>query len=287
MADNQLTQIPQSPPEKRGIYWLATFVLILVGEVACAPVITRDPVTTPVAGAQGGAPSDLTCGSLGPSTDSDAIARVGALFSRPENVTQLLQNLKLAYDKDLLLEPGFYDAANLAKFFAGTTVTWNEPRGILPTEPSVQDIVVTSDGKVLPHITIELRRTCWLEVRFEAPNRYLPDHVKEAGAVALQVGDAPGFTLGVVKGVFGPPSTQGMNYGYVDDGPGVVPTNKGSLIYRDRDKETRAGSEIETAKVTFVVKLDPPATSDAQRQLQAVLNDSDSLDEIWLHEVRR
>jgi hypothetical protein len=61
-------------------------VMMLIGEVACAPVTTRVPVTTPVAGTHSAAPKELTCGSLGPSTDPDAIARVGALFSRPDNV---------------------------------------------------------------------------------------------------------------------------------------------------------------------------------------------------------
>ena len=261
---------------------LALIALTLVATVACVPVNTR------LADARSTGQPEPTCRLLGPSTDPDDIARIGAMFSRPKNVAQLLQNLKLAYEKELLLQPGFYDDTNLTKFFASTTVVWGEPRPISTKDTVMRNIVINADSSVFPRVTIEMRRSCWLALRFEPPNHYRPDHVKEAAIVALKASNAPGFTLEVVRSVFGPPSRQYMDYGGGDDNaPPLPPKSKGSLIYMGRGNETRAGSATESPEVTFVVKLDPPAISDAQRHQAATLNDSDSLDEIRLYEEGR
>lgn len=44
--------------------------------------------------------------------------------SRPQNIARLLTNLKLAFDKEPLLDPEFYTDSNLMKFFNGTSVQW-------------------------------------------------------------------------------------------------------------------------------------------------------------------
>jgi hypothetical protein len=43
---------------------------------------------------------------------------------RPQKVEQLLSNLKLAFDRELVLAPAFYDDSNLLKFFNGTSMQW-------------------------------------------------------------------------------------------------------------------------------------------------------------------
>lgn len=43
---------------------------------------------------------------------------------RPQKVEQLLGNLKLAFDRELVLAPAFYDDSNLLKFFNGTSMQW-------------------------------------------------------------------------------------------------------------------------------------------------------------------
>ena len=80
-----------------------------------------------------------------PPPDPETIARVGALFSRPENATDLPHNLKLAYDTDLIHQPGFYEPGNLTKFFAGTAATWGERTTICADGSAFRDIVITAD----------------------------------------------------------------------------------------------------------------------------------------------
>jgi len=256
-------------------------VLLLVAVVACASV--RPPT---VDAPSTGAPT-LRCNSLDPSSDPEAVSRVGALFSRPQNATDLLRNLKLAYDTDLIHQPGFYAAGNLTKFFAGTAATTGERTTISPDGSAFRDIVITADGSVFPQITIELRRSCSVEVRFEAPKQLRPDHLNEALLIHLLVGFDTGFTLGAVRGVFGPASTQYVDYGADAGGRSGEPKDKGALIYENREGQAGARPGIEGAEVTFNVRLDPPPTSDEQRRHQALLNDSDNLREIRFSEIWR
>lgn len=56
-------------------------------------------------------------------------ADLDAMFERPKSIQQLLQNLKLASERDLLLQPQFYDELTAQKFFAGAKVTRSTPEG--------------------------------------------------------------------------------------------------------------------------------------------------------------
>jgi hypothetical protein len=256
-------------------------VLTLLAIVGCTPV------ATPVVKARGEGAPTLTCGSLAPTTDQDAIARVGALFSRPENATDLLRNLKLAYDTDLLHQPGFYASENLTRFFAGTAATWGE-RTTLSKDGAFRDIVITADDGVFPQITIQLRRSCSVEVRFEPPNRVRPDHLQEALLIHLLVGANTGFTLGAVRGVFGPASTQYVDNGADDQGPPAgEPRKKGVLIYKSQDGRAGAPTGSAGAEVTLNVRPDSEPAFDGHRPRQAVLNDSNDLGEIRFYEFWR
>src|SRR5260370_39662726 len=44
--------------------------------------------------------------------------------SRAQDVGQLLSNLKLAFERGLLLAPEFYGDSNLLKFFNATSIQW-------------------------------------------------------------------------------------------------------------------------------------------------------------------
>lgn len=56
-------------------------------------------------------------------------ADLDAMFERPKSIQQLLQNLKLASERDLLLQPQFYDELTAQKFSAGAKVTRSTPEG--------------------------------------------------------------------------------------------------------------------------------------------------------------
>jgi hypothetical protein len=252
--------------------------LIMVAVAGCASM------APPAVSSQGEGAAQLTCGSLPPPTDQDSIARVGALFSRPESATDLMHNLKLAYATDLIHQPGFYDSANLMKFFAGTAVTWRERSPISEGSPAFRDITITADETVFPRITIQLRTGCPVGFRPEAANRLRPDHLSKSLLIRLWVGTDMGFTLGAVRSEFGPANTQ-----YVDNGMGASaegppdersPSPKGILSY-----ENQAGARpgIERAEVTFHVRLGSLSASDGP----AVLIDSSELGEIQFSEVWR
>jgi hypothetical protein len=85
-------------------------------------------VAARVASAPSASSPEPSCGSLGPSEENDSTARVGSLFERPTDLAQLLQNVKVAYEKNLFIQPALYSDANLETFFAATGVEWGNPK---------------------------------------------------------------------------------------------------------------------------------------------------------------
>jgi hypothetical protein len=250
----------------------ALMLLVMAG---CASVAPR----ADAAGEEG--PAGLACGSLGPTTDEDAITRVGARFSRPRNAADLLHNLQLAFATDLIHEPGFYASENLTQFFAGTAATWRERRTISNTL-AIRDIVITADESVFPQITINLRRSCSVEVRSDADHGVRADYLREGLVIHMFVGAYTGFTVGAVRDAFGPASTQSVGNGDRYEGPSdELPPQKGVLIYEKPVGRTG----IDRAEVTFNVRPDsaPAPYSPLHAPLPGPppsLNDSDNLGEI-------
>jgi hypothetical protein len=112
-------------------------------------------------------------------------AEVELGVSRPQNITQLLRNLKLAFDRGPLLESEFYDDNNLLKFFNGASVQWRS---------------ITTSGMYEADITpgpqlSEIRR---ITVRTWKNGAPLWD-----GEVHLEVSASAELTLGRVRKVFG------------------------------------------------------------------------------------
>jgi len=229
-----------------------------------------------------------SCGSLGPSTDHTAIANIAAQIERPTNAAQLLQNLHLAYGKSWLLQPGFFDDATLLKFFAGVKVVWGRPQPITTSDTTMRGMDVSMDSDVFQNATIHFVRRCWQEVKHEPAKGNVLDHLVHSGRVVLRVDNVPGFTVGVVRSVFGQETRYFNDLGITDHGPTFVPMDKGSLIYEDTGLETNATAALWRNRVSFTVKLvvTPTQLEDRLRQERKV-SDTDSIQSIEIEQTER
>ena len=202
-------------------------------------------------------PRKLACGPLGPSDDKEAISGIGSLYERPATVEQLLKNLKIAFDNDLFLQPGFYDDGNLSKFFAATKVTWGEPKRLVAWDPttSARRIWISADNGVIEHMTVYLGRSCNRDLKYEPQSKAdVVDHAAESGGGTLEMNEIL-LPLDTVRAVFG----EGWGYkedkGLSDHGPSYEPTTKGSVIYTQDQSRKPPDSRLARDTVTFELRL--------------------------------
>jgi hypothetical protein len=140
--------------------------------------------------------------------------QIEAMFMRPANVTELLRNLKLVLDRKLLVQPAFFEDAVLLKLFNGTGIKWVEPgtpdvAGDWVIKPT-RIARITLGGDVLSGMKVDvgLNHKC-LNRRIDPTNRtnqeaYIPPHTYDSGYIHMRFEPIEGFTLGAVKGIFGP-----------------------------------------------------------------------------------
>ena len=208
-------------------------------------------------GAEVRPPRDVSCGIHSPGQTYSA-QEISAMFDRPVDVKQLLRNVKLAMDKDLLLQPGFYTDENLLKFFNGTRVT-RSTRNPQTKNNTWRNFEVTTDHQSFPGTTVELLRSCQLKPGFTSASGSVPDHIAAGAVVDIPMEDVPTFTVDVVRSVFGSKGSSSVDFGENTDGGHHTPTSKGTLTYGDGAKERSAQSDVERSSVTFFIKLDSPA----------------------------
>ena len=120
------------------------------------------------------------------------------MFDRPLDIQHLLRNIKLAMDKDLLLQPGFFTDANLLKFFNGTRMKWSTP------SPHMEGMTwrrfeVTTDRRVFPKVTVELLRSCELIPAYTSASGAVPARITAVASVDLPVDDVPASVKFFVK----------------------------------------------------------------------------------------
>jgi len=97
-------------------------------------------------------------GYTAPTGPAPSAGEISAMFRPPSTGVDLLQNLKVALDRDVLLEPGFYDEANLRNFFNQSRVKWQTLK--LPERLLAE---VDGDQKSFPGLTVSVERTCYFE----------------------------------------------------------------------------------------------------------------------------
>ncbi len=198
-------------------------------------------------GSQAAAPArGPSCGPLGPPQDKTAIARIGSLFERPTSISMLLQNLKIAYDRKLLLATEFYDEGNLLKFFGSERVaSTSSPQPEIPGM-AIRVIELAGGDKVLGQMAVSLKLSCLPEPEYKSQTGVLPAHIRRLGGVALIVAAVPNFTVNAVRAAMGKES-RFLAEDFGPHKPGA--TGDGLLIYETpadyRDgRTTKAGAEI-------------------------------------------
>jgi hypothetical protein len=169
-----------------------------------------------------------TCGSLGPPQDKTAIARIGSLFERPASVAMLLQNLKIAYDRKLLLAPEFYDEGNLLKFFDRQKVV--STGRLLPEMRGARNRVIelAGDDAALGKTTVSITISCMVLPGYESATGRVPARLGKFGRAALTIAGVSNFTVSAVRAVLGKePRFLPEHFGPHD----LSPTGTGLLIY--------------------------------------------------------
>jgi hypothetical protein len=184
-----------------------------------------------------------------------SVAEIGAMFERPKNTLELLKNLKLAMDKDLLLQKAFFDDANLLKFFNALKVTWEKPG---PFAQHQHWAKITPDNRVFTTMIVRVLESRWQESGHKtSAGTPVPGDKRVSGRVSLEVGGAAGFTLREVKKIFGSPTQQALDCGMGPHSTTCDPTTKGSFIYEIRWNPT-GGKYYFEKRAVIHFKADPP-----------------------------
>jgi hypothetical protein len=107
-------------------------------------------------------------------------------ISRPRNIEQLLSNIKLAFDRGLLLDPAFYSDNNLMTVFDGTSVQWHSVRFSSNTRQAVITLDPSPNG--IKTVGVRISKGSGLS---------------RGVYIDMQVAPSSGMRLGDVRKVFG------------------------------------------------------------------------------------
>jgi hypothetical protein len=137
-----------------------------------------------------------------------SVVELESMISRPNTVTELLQNFKIAVDRDLVTQRHFFETRVMQKFFNSSSVTWS-------SEAHGRARSIVRSGVIKPvrgpfdgyQIKVQLVLDEVPVANVEAYRR-LPDHLHRHGTVDLafliEHRPAPVAVKSVVD-IFGPP----------------------------------------------------------------------------------
>jgi hypothetical protein len=159
-------------------------------------------------------------------------AEIGARFERPRTVAQLIQNLKIAFDADLLLQPAFAAPANLMRFFNGTAVS-RTPAASPADAPFKERVIstVTVDQSVFPGMQAQVEQGVAPPSDAYPPFPRMPADVPTYGSMDLVVRQLEGFDVSLVRSVFGPETKVVIADALPPAAPGYYGQVKGALEY--------------------------------------------------------
>lgn len=220
-----------------------------------------------------------SCAGLIHSTRPYSAADVQAMFERPEDIREFLQNIKLAWEQDWLLRPSFYDVATLMKFFNGTKVTWNGPDPFfknLHTELIKGSVV--SDA--FPGIIAKFESNCSI-IDYKVTSGVKQSKVEGNGFLNVEVASVPEITLQNVRNVFGHEAGQSIDLGVDPHGNTFATKEKGSVVYTKAPIQGAPNSRVE---MVFYFKA--KKSQQDLDQLSGVLVDGDSVTRITMHDVQ-
>jgi hypothetical protein len=203
-------------------------------------------------------------------------SEVAAAITLPTTPKQLLRNLKNAWDHDWLVQSSFYADSNLLKFFNATKASWEQESK--PGEAA--DFGrgwLTFDGQSFSKMTVEFMRG----VR-EEPRHGNARPVAVSGFVRIRVESVSGFTVGLVREIFGKESEDRLDFGIDTDAHGHNPTTAGSLLYENPDKVLKT-AQYEEYRASFGVKKAKPGLP----TLGSRFLDNEQIEEIVMFQAER
>jgi hypothetical protein len=158
-----------------------------------------------------------------PTAHNYSVREIKGMFHRPKNVEQLLRNMKLAYDRNLLVQPTFFYEAVLKEFFNGAAISWSN-----------SGQVVELDDHIFPGMTIRVHHTDIPMAGHNAagpPHDHVPAHSESHNYLEVETGSTVVITVRQVKNAFGAEFQEKMDTGFETDGHSHIPTTKGVLEY--------------------------------------------------------
>jgi hypothetical protein len=174
-----------------------------------------------------------------------SVREIKGMFPRPKTVEQLLRNLKLAYERNLLVQPGFLDQNVLKQFFNGTAIHDSESRAILEL-----------DRHFFPGMSVRVDHAYFPIAGHNAaapPHEYVPGYAETLNYLEINMTSAVMISVRQIKDIFGGEFQEHFDLGEASDGHAVVPTTKGSLQYSQWIR--RPGpEEFDSRDALFVVK---------------------------------
>ena len=176
---------------------------------------------------EGGIVQWRACAELLRPEDRYTVSDIQAMFESPQNIPQLLQNLKIAAERDLLLQPSFYDEARLSKFFHGSKVRIAKPPAYQSKGTSAIEADISSD--TFPKVVIEVSSNC---MKYDTSVGGTPTRNVDAnGFVKITMVTGQFITLKDIRSVFGPTEPFEELRGR---GAPYPSTGKGSVTYEIR-----------------------------------------------------
>lgn len=156
-------------------------------------------------------------------------------IQEPQNLQDLLKNLKQAWEQDLLLQPAFFDDAVLQKFFAGSAVTWRESAAFYTHHD--KPVTAQLESKLLPGMTVSVESRCW-RMDGASGSGQLDSSAHLLGSVLISGRSFPGeLTLRAIRDLLGPETHQQMDAATVEFGIVHGAEGKGWVDYTDSFKE--------------------------------------------------
>jgi hypothetical protein len=233
--------------------------------------IPRNPNAVPPDALEGGIEDWKSCAQLLHPEGSCGVSEIQAMFESPQNITQLLQNLKVAADRGLLLQPSFYDEATLGKFFNASKVTLTKPRAYLGKGTGAIEAHVSSDA--FPKLNLKPASNCSTR-KYRAPDGSISEGVSANGFLSVAVSSDPLITLEDVRSVFGRENEEFTGRGWDADWHVYTPFDEGALTYQPKH---RADLEDSMVVTLFYFKLKKvPVIEDSDVVTSMQMRDSQS-----------
>jgi hypothetical protein len=251
-------KMPRLAPVATVRAWLLT--LIVLAAVACAYRQSSPEVQAP--------PPRYTA------------AEIGGMFERPGTVTELLENLKIATDRDLVAEPGFATKTNLLKFFDGRRIT-RQAVGPAGVHVNQMDALLTADKEHFPGMSAQIRQGL---NRSPPHDSETPGAIKRFGSIRMDVSGIPAFTVGVVRQVFGKETLTLRDTNWATEGHDVPETKRGSLFYGDPADADFLVASYKRKTVTFFVKLSQQDRVTPPYKRDSTISDSHEIARIFIYD---